>query len=165
MNKRIRHPVVLFGLLLIAVVLCLTSLYHSDNARYWAELKYDDTRQYIFDHQIQYSDRVVASYQNSQVQITLTNGDAQKIVHTVLISASARKQNKEIALAYDNLVIFYQGNTVLGQVEESDGLFLINANGEPYSEPSRTLREMIDIPLRKALSDAWVTNSAALKSK
>jgi hypothetical protein len=169
MNKRIRLRLALLGLLLVTIGLCQIPSSDYADFKFWVSLKYDATRQAIryaiLVHEIQDANRVVATFLTVPVQITLTGGDAQKIVRAVSSSKSVYAPTAEIALTYANRITFYKGQNVVGRIEENDGVFVIDFKRPPFGDPSGTLRTLIDGPLGKALHDACMTNSAAMEPK
>lgn len=146
MSRRAGYPVKLFGFLLLGAVLCLTLIFH-DVVRYCMALGCDAVRLAIFDYRIRGADRVEATWLTFPEQITLTNRDAQEIVHAVSSSIPARDLNAQFSGMFGNRITFYKGQQTLGQIEETHGLFIINFKDGEFHDSSGSLRKMIDVPL------------------
>jgi hypothetical protein len=146
MSRRVKHPVKLFGFLLLAAILCVALIFH-DVVGYGMALGCDAIRLAIFDYQIRGADRVEATWLTLPDKITLTNGDAQKIVHAVSSSMPAREVNHEFSGMFTDRITFYRGQQKLGQIEETHGLFIINFNYGEFHDTSGSLWKMIDTPL------------------
>jgi hypothetical protein len=139
---------IFFGVILLLLMIAVG---HSISSRR-ALRKHDSTRLASFVHQIEGADRIVGTFRDSKIGVTLTGDDVQKLVRAVASASSHRPPTgTSWQMIYDVNAVFYKGTNTLGDIEIGQKFFLLNDSGDiPFEDKSGTLKDLIMVPAYNA---------------
>lgn len=116
---------------------------------------YDSLRLAQFSHRIAHADRIVGTYAERQVNVTLTGEDVRKVVAAVSSASSARPPfGSDWACSYMAKATFFRGTNTLGDVLMCSGLFLLRSSQPPFRDESGLLKILVYTPIQDALRES-----------